>query len=38
MCSLDIAELRCAFGVVSGALFVAIEWVDAVWRMSRPGR
>lgn len=29
VCSLDIAELRRAFGVISEALLVEIEWVDA---------
>jgi hypothetical protein len=29
VCSLDIVELRHAFGVISGALLVEIEWVDA---------
>ena len=28
-CSLDIAELRRAFSVISEALLVEIEWVDA---------
>jgi hypothetical protein len=29
VCSLDIAELRRAFGVVSEELLVKIGWVDA---------
>jgi hypothetical protein len=28
VCSLDITELRRAFGVISEALLVEIEWVD----------
>jgi hypothetical protein len=40
VCSLDIAELRRAFGVISEALLVEIEWVDAglANRLARPLR